>query len=125
MPWFARIISLLGVACLLTLSLQAACASASSSPELTDFIGAGGYMLTGTDGRQIYSNELATQQFTGSKISTDLENAFASTAYWAKPTCNANPFLGLTSFTMEGWFRWNELERGEWSLLSLELQGTE
>lgn len=86
-------------------------ANGQPSNELLDSVGSGGYMLHASSGREIYRNELTSLKLIDAKaMATD---AFQTTAYWQKSTCDANPFVQISNFTVEAWVRWNEQDRGE------------
>lgn len=82
-----------------------------ASMQIADYVGAGGYTLFHSSSER-HANELATIKVFNIKAAS-AEEQFYTTSYWAKPTCSANPFLGIKNFTVEGWFRFNPKEYGK------------
>lgn len=84
--------------------------NAIAATELRDFLGGAGYMMRVSGGQEIYQNEEQSLQILNS---ANHVIALASVAYWDKATCDPSPFLGITEFTVEGWFRYNSANQGK------------
>lgn len=58
------------------------CHASETAPGIAHYAGAGGYMLTQSNGKEIYANELASLQHINPTATITTEIAFATIAYW-------------------------------------------